>query len=230
MTTAIACETIKDEILYVSSKVKCQFPFSWLSSALHKFPDKLRYELQKEIDQYVNEENILVLFGYCGNAVLGLSSKHARLIIPKMDDCISLLLGSNKRRRDLGKEGCTYYLTKGWMSSDSGIATEFNRCAMKYGYEKTKMVFKIMLKGYKSIDVINTGVDQLYELIGAAQEFADLLELDYKVVDGSLYVFYKALRGQWDEDFVVVEPGEKVTFEHFGFCPPGSGMRDVISF
>lgn len=59
MTTAIACETIKDEILYVSSKVDCHFPFIWLPSALHKFPDKLRYQLQSEIDQLIDEENIL---------------------------------------------------------------------------------------------------------------------------------------------------------------------------
>jgi hypothetical protein len=229
MTTAIACETIKDEILYVSRKVDCHFPFFWLPSALHKFPDKLRYQLQSEIDQLIDEENILLLFGYCGNAVLGLSSERARLIIPKMDDCISLLLGGNERRRNLGKEGCAYYLTKGWMNSDSGIATEYNRCAMKYGHEKSQMVFKIMLKGYRSLDVINTGVDKLHELIEAARGFADILDLDYKVVEGTLDVLYKALLGQWDEDFVVVEPGEKVTFEHFDFCTHQSGMPDVIS-
>ncbi|MEG3069248.1 MAG: DUF1638 domain-containing protein [Syntrophaceticus schinkii] len=88
--------------------------------------------------------------------------------------------GGNERRRNLGKEGCAYYLTKGWMNSDSGIATEYNRCAMKYGHEKSQMVFKIMLKGYRSLDVINTGVDKLHELIEAARGFADILDLDYK--------------------------------------------------
>ena len=32
------------------------------------------------------------------------------------------------------------------------------------------------------------------------------------------WMSFTALRGQWDDDFVVVEPGEKVTFEHFGFA------------
>lgn len=228
-SSVIACETIKDEILYVANKVKCQFPISWLSSSLHKFPKKLQLQLQEEIDKHKNKENILLLFGYCGNAVLGLSSKDARLIIPKMDDCVSLLLGGNERRKDMDREGCAYYLTKGWMDSDSGIATEYNRCAMKYGHEKSKRVFKIMLKGYKRLDVINTGVDKLHELLKAAQEFAGLFELDHRVVDGTLDVLYKAMCGQWDEDFVVIEPGEKVTFEHFGFCTPQSGMMDVIS-
>lgn len=161
--------------------------------------------------------------------MLGLSSRDARLIIPKMDDCISVLLGSNERRNDLNKEGCAYYLTKGWMTSDSGIATEYDRCLMKYGYEKSQMVFNVMLKGYKSLDVINTGVDQLYDVVAEVQEFADLFELDCNVVDGTLDVLYKALSGQWDEDFVIVEPGDKVKFEYFGYNISQPKMQDVIS-
>lgn len=229
MTTVIACETIKDEILYAARKVKCQYPFIWFSSSLHKFPDKLQRQLQDEIDKHKNEENILLLFGYCGNAVLGLSSENARLIIPKVDDCVSLLLGGNVVRKNMDSNGCAYYFTNGWMDSDSGIATEFYRCALKYGYEKSKKLFKIMLKGYQSLDVINTGVGKLNELIRATQKFANIFGLDYKVVEGTLDVLYKALGGQWDEDFVIVEPGEKVAFEQFGFCNPQPEMMDVIS-
>jgi hypothetical protein len=229
MTLVIACETIKEEALYVADKVKCQFPFLWMPSSLHKFPNKLQHQLQEQIDKCGNAENILLLFGYCGNAVLGLSSNDARLIIPKMDDCVSVLLGGNERRNDLSKEGCAYYLTKGWMNSDSGIAIEYNRCLMKYGYEKSNMVFKVMLKGYKSLDVINTGVDQLFDVVAAVQGFADLFELDCNVVDGTLDVLYKALSGQWDEDFVIVEPGDKVKFEHFGYNISQPKMQDVIS-
>ncbi len=230
MTTVIACETIKDEIMYVASEVKCPYPFSWTASSLHKFPEKLQHQLQEEIDNCEDAENILLLFGYCGNAVLGLSSQHARLIIPKMDDCVSLLLGGNERRKKLNRDGCAYYLTKGWMDSDSGITTEYNRSVMKYGHDKSNMVFKLMLKGYKSLDVIDTGVDQLPDLIEAAQEFAGRLDLEHKVVEGTLDVFYKALRGQWDENFVIVEPGEKVKFEHFGgYNVHHPDIQDVIS-
>lgn len=232
MTLVIACETIKEEVLYAADQVKYQSPISWMSSSLHKFPNRLPHQLQEQINSWAGEhaENILLLFGYCGNAVLGLSSPNARLIIPKMDDCVSVLLGGNERRNDLSKEGCAYYLTKGWLHSDSGIATEYNRCLMKYGYEKSNLVFQVMLKGYKSLDVINTGVGKLSDLVGVAQEFADRLELGCKVVDGTLDVLYKALRGQWDEDdFVILEPGEKVKFEHFGYHIPQPKMRDVIS-
>lgn len=232
MTLVIACETIKEEVLYAADKVKCQFPILWMPSSLHKFPNKLQRQLQEQINssECENAENILLLFGYCGNAVLGLSSKDACLIIPRMDDCVSVLLGGNERRNDLSKEGCAYYLTKGWMNSDSGIATEYKRCLMKHGYEKSNMVFNVMLKGYKSLDVINTGVDKLCDVVAAVQEFAGILELDCKVVDGTLDVLYKALSGRWDEDdFVILEPGEKVKFEHFGYNIPQPKMQDVIS-
>ncbi len=233
MTTVIACETIKDEIMCAADKVQCKYPFLWMPSSLHKYPERLRLKLQEEIDKCdEDQENILLLFGYCGNAVLGLSSRHARLIIPKMDDCISLLLGGNQRRKDLSMEGRAYYLTKGWMNSDSGIAVEYNRCLMKYGYEKSNMVFKVMLKGYKSFDVIDTGtagVETMSDMMDAVQKLAERFDLEHKVIKGTLEVLGKALYGQWDEDFVIVEPGEKVKFEYFGFDIQQSKMQDVIS-
>jgi len=233
MTTVIACETIKDEIIYVANKVQCKYPFLWMPSSLHKYPERLRHELQKEIDKCdQDEDNILLLFGYCGNAVLGLSSPYARLIIPKMDDCISLLLGGNQRRKDLSTEGRAYYLTKGWMNSDSGLVVEYNRCIMKYGYDKSNMVFKVMLKGYKSFDVIDTGIvnkETMSEIMDTVQKFADRFDMEHKVIEGTLEVLYKSLSGQWDEDFVIIEPGEKVKFEDFGFDIQQSKMQDVIS-
>jgi hypothetical protein len=233
MTTVIACETIKDEIMYVADKLQCKHPFLWMPSSLHKYPERLRHRLQEEIDKCdEDEDNILLLFGYCGNAVLGLSSQHARLIIPKMDDCISLLLGGNQRRKDLSMEGRAYYLTEGWMNSDSGIAVEYNRCLMKYGYDKSNMVFKVMLKGYKSFDVIDTGIvgaETMSDMMDAVQKLAECFNLEHKVIEGTLEVLGKALYGQWDEDFVIVEPGEKVKFEYFGFDIQQSKMQDVIS-
>jgi len=118
------------------------------------------------------------------------------------------------------------------MNSDSGLAVEYNRCVMKYGYDKSNMVFKVMLKGYKSFDVIDTGIaskETMSDMMDAVQKLADRFDLEHKVIKGTLEVLDKSLSGQWDEDFVVVEPGEKVKFEYFGFDFQQSKMQDVIS-
>ena len=61
MTLVIACETIKEEVLYAADKVKCQFPILWMPSSLHKFPNKLQRQLQEQInssecDVFVNRK------------------------------------------------------------------------------------------------------------------------------------------------------------------------------
>jgi len=51
-------------------------------------------------------------------AVIGLKSEYSTLVIPKVDDCIGILLGSNDeyKTQQLQQPG-TYYLTKGWLKT-----------------------------------------------------------------------------------------------------------------
>ena len=69
----------------------------------------------------VNEdlENILIVFGLCGKGAAGIGSSNARVIIPRFDDCVNMMLCPQKReKRAYMKAGVTY-LTKGW-TEDSG--------------------------------------------------------------------------------------------------------------
>jgi len=67
------------------------------------------------------------------------------------------------------------------------------------------------------------------EIMDTVQKFADRFDMEHKVIEGTLEVLYKSLSGQCDEDFVIIEPGEKVKFEDFGFDIQQSKMQDVIS-
>ena len=48
-----------------------------------------------------------------------------------------------------------------------------------------------------------------------AQKTAEVFELNYEVLPGSLDLLKKLIHGPWDENFVVVEPGTEVTKEMF---------------
>jgi hypothetical protein len=49
-------------------------------------------------------------------AVIGLRANGCTLVVPRVDDCISIFLGSHGAyKQQAGAEPGTYYLTKGWI-------------------------------------------------------------------------------------------------------------------
>ncbi len=66
----VACETLKDELQKAMYLTGCQYPIEWIDSEYHNFPDRLREKLQEKIDSIENIDNILLLFGCCGNALV----------------------------------------------------------------------------------------------------------------------------------------------------------------
>src|SRR5665648_113029 len=100
-TIAIACQTIEDEINTINNTLPEPMPIVWVESGLHNVPAQLTKRIQEEIDKISGVENILLLFGYCGNSIDGLVASQAQLVVPKVEDCISLLLGGDMIRQAL---------------------------------------------------------------------------------------------------------------------------------
>lgn len=224
-TIALVCETIADEVKLVAREIKVPFPLLWVESGLHNHPERLKAQLQAEIDRITNADYILLLFGYCGNALLGLSAAESSLVIPRVDDCVSLLLGGNASRNRLNSEAMAYYLTSGWLRHRNNLWTEYNYCLNKYGPVRTRQIYKLMLAHYKNLNVIKTGAYDLEALLPKTKTIAAELELNHRVVDGSLELIRKALRGEWDDNFVVIEPGCPVNLVNFGIVPEGGQLR-----
>lgn len=216
-TVAIACQTIHGEIMQAVQSVKSEYPIIWLESGLHNTPKKLNCRLQAEIEKLDNVNNILLVFGYCGNALLDLVSLKAKLIFPKVDDCISLLLGGNTKKNLLNKEAAAYYLTRGWLSYENNIWDEFTHCVNRFGYDKAQNIFKIILNNYVNLNVIDTGADDLTELLELTDRIASELGLQHQIVPGTLKILQKAFSGRWDEDFAVIEPGKVIDYYDLGF-------------
>lgn len=215
-TIAIACNTLKDEILWAIKGLKCDYPVIWIESGQHNTPQKLNTGLQKQIDRISNVDNIILLFGSCGNSLYGLRSMQSKLIFPRVDDCISLFLGGNEGKKEWDKKGTSYYLTKGYLENESNIWTDYNHSLNKYGEEKTKKIMQTLLKNYQKLRIIDTGSYNVQELIPETENIASKLELEHEVIKGSLHILLKALQGDWDDDFVILQPGESVDYSHLG--------------
>ena len=68
-----------------------------LEAQLHLSPERLKAALAAAVAE-ADEPGATIVLGYglCSNSVLGLKTEHATLVVPKVDDCIAMLLGSNE--------------------------------------------------------------------------------------------------------------------------------------
>lgn len=219
-TVAIACRTLEDEINAVVKTLPGCCPIRWIESGLHNYPSRLRERIQREIDIIDEVENILLLFGYCGKSIEGLRAPRCRLVVPKVDDCISLLLGGDQVRLDLGCQFKCYYLTGGWLRYENNIFHEYRHSVEKFGPAKALRIFRVMLANYSSLCFIDTGTYDLDRVMAKTAEFAAGLNLAQKVVPGTLRLIVKAFSEEWDEDFLKVPPNVPLQLNYCAASPP----------
>ena len=191
-----------------------------LDFGLYRDPSRLRNALQQTISESSEQaETIILAYGLCSQGVVGLRASSCTLVVPRVDDCISMFLGSNAARQHQSRlEPGTYYLTKGWIKMGQTPFSEYNRMIAKYGQERADKLQRIMLKGYKRLAFINTSLYELQSCREYAHHVAERFELQYEEIKGSTDLIEKMINGPWDKEFVVVKPGETITFEHFS--PP----------
>lgn len=211
----LACATVIEEMLPmlppgVGHKV--------LDFGLHVNPAKLKEVLQQEIDCLSEEaETIILGYGLCSNAVLGLRADNCTLVVPRVDDCIAIFLGSRERHRQVAREEPgSYYLTKGWIEAGDSPFSEYDRTVEKYGKERADRITRAMLAHYTRLVLIDTGNYRMEESREYAQRTAERFGLRFEEIEGSGELVRKMIDGPWDTDeFVVVPPGGIV--EHGSF-------------
>lgn len=205
----IACKTIEQELLASMKETGCKYHVLWLESGLHNWPDKLRNRIQELLDQCQDYDTVLLAMSFCGNSVVGLKNHDFRLVIPRSDDCITLLLGSLARRQEAK---ATYFLTEGWLKGEMNLWKEYQNCLMKYGEKRGKRIFSALLAHYKNLALVDTGCFDREVLEKQVQEIAAVLGLEYICLEGTLDHLKQLLTGPWTEDrFVLAAPHSIVT-------------------
>jgi len=210
----IACETVIEEMLpFLPSDV----PHEVLDFGLHINPAELKKVLQEKIDEASPKAEVLLLgYGLCSMAVVGLKATTATLVIPRTDDCIAIFLGScNAYKEQSKKEPGTYYLTKGWIEAGDTPFEEHKLLIEKYGEEKAERMTRLMLKNYKRLAFINTGVYEIKRYQEYSQQTAERFNLRYEEIEGSPDLVKKIVFGPWNGEFVVIPPGGTVTYQDF---------------
>ncbi len=210
----IACATVIEEMLPLMPPEQA---YEVLDFGLHLRPEKLKEALQDAIDTAANDFDTIILgYGLCSMAVVGLKANNCTLVIPRVDDCIACFLGSQDAYMQQQKnEPGTYYLTKGWIEVSDTLLDEYKRMVEKYGEKTAVRLMGILLKNYKRLVYIDTGVADQEKYRAYAQKVAEQFNLQFEEIPGSNDLIQKLLSQKWDSDFVIIEPGETVTYKDF---------------
>ena len=211
----IACEVMKEELLTVVSDRNIEFEF--LPQGRHNYPEKLGQELQSILDGLTGYSRVILAFGLCGGAAKNLRAGDFMLTIPRVHDCIPLLLGSQAcfEKHRLEETG-TLYMSCGWTNSEGSIVAEYNRTYEKYGEKKTTMIFDAMYSNYKRVLFIRTGIPDEEKHLQRSREIGELLKLEHQITQGNPTFIDKLVNGPWlEEDFINIRPGGVVDEAYF---------------
>ena len=220
----VACNTLRTEIEHVMQEHGIERRVIWLESQLHNVPAKLKEALQSALDEVQDAERVLFGFGNCGNVVQGLVAGDFELIIPRIDDCISLVMGSQRRRERYSQENRAMYYTDGWMDKGHNVIDDYNDCVAKHGEEDAQDIFAMMYAHYETMAYLDTGLYDVEELMERTRFIGEIAGMQQKVEPATLAYVDQLVCGPWPDDcFVRVQPHESVPASPF--LEPGSVLE-----
>lgn len=99
----IACRIFKPYVDVIDLKEN-QYDIVYLDIQQHNFPHELAKQIQQEIDSSSGYQKIIILYGLCGGALLEIRAREIPLLLIKVHDCLSILLGSKESYEELTKD------------------------------------------------------------------------------------------------------------------------------
>lgn len=199
----ISCRTIELEVTKAMQETGLDCPVSWVDSGLHDVPKKLHAALQELLDS-IQADRVILALGFCGNSIEGLTAGNYELVFPKVDDCISLLLGSMDNRRQYRR---TYFLTRGWLEGERNIYEEYKHTLRRYGPEVGREIMEMILGQYRDLAILDTGTVDYPALLEETAPIAEALHLRQVPVPATDVLLKQLLTGPWPEDkFCVLPP------------------------
>lgn len=196
----------------------------YLDTGLHNTPKKLHSTVQEQIDAIQQPSVIVLGYGLCGNGLHNIHSDIHTLIIPKMDDCISMFMGGRETYlQKFFENPGAYYLTKGWLAAGTHPLAEYERYLEKYGEKTANHVMDVQFKHYKKLIFVahsQQDLDEFRPIALKVAEFCKRWDMVYEEFLGGVD-FLQELKDtvanpeNMPDSFIIVNPGEALTQEMF---------------
>ena len=215
-TCIVCCDSLLSHLEAAQVKMGTKYPIYTLDRALHSQPQNMRQRLMDVLNTLPESiTTVLIAMGYCGGSLASICARQ-QLVIPNLDDCITMLLTkTDAQEGNLKQRGHMYFRD----SECGGVNVQrmLDNLRQEYGMERGTGIFGMWFADYTHADIIDTGVFDCYEesYVESIQKQADLIRCELDYVEGSNRILEKLVSGQWDEQFLIVLPGIVLTKSAF---------------
>ena len=244
----IACEVLARPLYQIAAISPNVIDIQLVTRSLHDEPSRMRAKLQKKIDLMEERGYDAVVFGYglCGNGTVGLQARSVPLVIPRVHDCITLLLGDIKRYNDEFKKiPGTYWYSQDFaeradetgkfctlgLISDEDLARQYEAFLTHYGKENADYLIETLggwQRRYQRAAFIDMGVVTPNGYKDKLQTDADQRGWAFEMMAGNLKILQGLLDGDWEKkenkSYIIIPPGHTVDItydKHVFRCTPG---------
>jgi hypothetical protein len=197
---------------------------------LHRNPSDLRQRLQTRIDAVEADayDAIVLAYGLCGKSTAGLMAKEVPLIIPRAHDCITLFLGSRERyMAEFEATPGTYWYVQDYierndqpgtalsLGAETAVDLDFvyDEYVEKYGQDNAEYLMEVMgawQQHYQRAVYIDLHLTDQSPVEVQARDEAMRRGWKFERLSGDHRLLRKLLHGDWDDDMLVVEPGQQI--------------------
>jgi hypothetical protein len=235
----IGCNVLYREACFLAATCSHTVDVEFLEKGLHDLEtEDMAARIQAAIDAADatgDYEAILLGYARCNDGLVGVTARSVPLVIPRAHDCITLYFGSRQAYRDYFDENPgTYYETTGWLEhaegkegeldtpaygmtgvmKNLGLTDTYEEMVAKHGKDNADYILETLggwEKAYSRLCYLEMGVvkDEA-PFIEMARRRAESKGWQFEKRPGDLGLLEKLFSGQWDEDMVVVRPGQTI--------------------
>lgn len=229
----ISCDALARMVYLCAAHSPHLVDVTFLKLGLHRQPADLQARLQSEIDNTIGQgyDAVVMVYGLCGRATAGITARDVRVIVPRAHDCITLFLGGRARYTEQHeKTPGTYWYSLDYIERGSldgtltalgadgtdgtmNIENEYDNYVAKYGKENADYLMEVMgawRAHYKRAAFIDLGVGSSQAVEDKAREEAGRRGWEFERIAGDLVLVRRLLNGDWNEDFLILQPGERL--------------------
>ncbi len=232
----LGCEVLAREIYLCAAHSPHMVDVELFRRGLHNDPPDLRARLQERIEAAESQgyDAVVLAYGLCGQAIAGLTAVRTPLVIPRAHDCITLFLGGRERYQDQFENyPGTYWYALDYVERDDGSSSTlalgsgsetdlkavYAEYVEKYGQDNADYLMEVMgawQEHYKRAVFIDMGVGDKSAVEARAQADAARRGWTFERMAGDLVLIRRLLVGDWENDFLVVQPGQRVKMTYDG--------------
>ena len=234
---AIACDVVARPVYLCAARSPHVVDIVLFKRGLHNEPVTLRARLQEAIDAAEPGYDAIVLgYGLCGGATAGIEARDVRIVLPRAHDCITLFLGARERyEAEVRDTPATYWYVADQLErndgyragagmglgvggdSDEDMEAIHAEYVAKYGEDNADYLMEVMgawkthyqRAAFVALNVIDESASEAY-----ARDQADRRGWAFESVEGNMVLLRKLIDGDWADDMLVLEPGERLAMSY----------------